>query len=114
MTETNLDEISARFEIAFRVLESDSKNFTTVDRLTQIDVFADYLYERSDNDYINGDINENSEVFMFIDNMISNSKDCRKIIREELESREEFELLALLVTPVSSSTEKVIDELNIF
>lgn len=108
----DLDEISARFEIAFRCLESD--NFRTEDKLTQIDVFADYLYEHKDNDYIDGHINESSEVFMFISNMIDNSKDCREIIISELEKREDYELLIKVIMPVSPKVENIINNLNIF
>lgn len=112
MSKGKLDIRAAKFEMAFRYIESD--RIEVVDKLDHIDVFADYLYPREDEDYENGEINEMSPVFLFIDKMLENLKDCREIVRKELEDRDEYELLAIMSEPVGEKTESVINKLDIF
>lgn len=112
MNKGKLEIRAAKFEVAFRYIESDKVD--VVDKLDHIDVFADYFYPPEDGDYENGEINEISPVFLFIDKMLDNTDTCRDIVREELESRDEYELLAIMSEPISRKTENVIKNLNIF
>jgi len=112
MKELTIDEQSAQFEIAFRFIESDATDI--VSKLDQIDVFANYLFLPKDNDYIDGEINEYSPVFMFIEKMIDDNKNCRQIVIEELEVREDYKILTLVIEPVSREVEAIIQNLNIF
>lgn len=106
MEELTLDQQYAKFEIAFRRIESDETH--VVDMLDQIDIFADYLFLPEENDYIDGEINEQSKVFLFVDKMIDNKENCRQIVCEELEIREEYELLAKIIEPLSREVEAII------
>lgn len=108
----NWDKLSAKFEVAFRYLESEKTSIW--DKLHHIDIIVNYLIPYSDNDYIDGEINEYSEAFMLIEKLIDNSKDCRKIICDLLIEREDYELMAKITEPISETTERIIKSLNIF
>lgn len=111
--EKTLNEQAAVFELAFRSIESE--DFSLVDKLDCIDIFADYLYTPSEEDYYtSGIIKENSPVFVFIEKMIDNNDKCREIVREELELREDYELMHKMMEPASEEVEKIISNLNIF
>lgn len=108
----NWDKLSAKFEVAFRYLESEKTDIR--EKLNQIDVIVNHLIPHSDNDYIDGEINEYSEAFMLIEKLIDNSKDCRKIVCDRLIENQDFELMAKITEPISEITEEIIKSLNIF